>query len=329
MSTFEPGVATEEAFETLPVTGTTGVDEISKLREAVQAEVSKVVIGQEPAVELLLIAALCGGHVLLEAGPGTAKTMLSTAMARVLGVHFKRVQFTPDTTPTEILGQVTKLHGETVFEKGAVFTNVLLADEINRTPPRTQASLLEAMQERRVSAGGRTHYLDLPFLVIATQNPLEHEGVYELPESQLDRFLFKVPMVYPDAEHELAILSIPHQGLSPDVVGEVQPVLGQSRFLRMQTLIGETRVPEEVARYLVAGVRRTRELPGVVLGASPRAAIHLQAAARALVRLDGRDTVSKDDIRTMAPLVLSHRLVLEGTAPERVVAEAFASAASS
>lgn len=325
MSTFDPGVATEEAFETLPVTETgAGPEQISELRGAVQTEVSKVVLGQEPAVELLLIAALCGGHVLLEAGPGTAKTLLSTAMARVLGVHFKRVQFTPDTTPTEILGRMTKVHGETVFERGAVFTNVLLADEINRTPPRTQASLLEAMQERRVSAGGRTHYLDLPFLVIATQNPLEHEGVYELPESQLDRFLFKVPMAYPAAEHELAMLSIPHQGLSPDVVGEVQPVLGASRFLRMQTLIGETKVPDEVARYLVAGVRRTRELPGVVLGASPRAAIHLQAAARTSARLDGRDAVSTDDVRAMAPLVLSHRLVLDGTTPERVVAEAFA-----
>lgn len=325
---YEPGIASDEGmFDDPSASGSPAViGDISEVREAVQAEISKVVLGQEPTVELLLIAALCGGHVLLEAGPGTAKTLLSTAMARVLGVHFKRVQFTPDTTPTEILGRMTRVHGETVFEKGAVFTNVLLADEINRTPPRTQASLLEAMQERRVSAGGRTHHLDLPFFVIATQNPLEHEGVYELPESQLDRFLFKVPMAYPDAENELAMLSIPHLGLSPDVVGEVQPMLGAMRFVRMQALIGETQVPDEVARYLIAGVRRTRELPGVLLGASPRAAIHLQAAARAYARLDGRDTVSKDDVRAMAPLALSHRLVLEGAVPERIVAEAFASA---
>jgi MoxR-like ATPase len=331
MSTFDRGIATdEETFDDASVIGVpAAVDDISEVRAAVQAEVSKVVLGQEPAVELLLISALCGGHVLLEAGPGTAKTLLSTAMARVLGVHFKRVQFTPDTTPTEILGRMAKVHGELVFEKGAVFTNVLLADEINRTPPRTQASLLEAMQERRVTAGGRTHHLDLPFFVIATQNPLEHEGVYELPESQLDRFLFKVPMAYPDAERELAMLSIPHLGLSPDVVGEIQPMLGAMRFVRMQTLIAETTVPDEVARYLVGGVRRTRELPGVFLGASPRAAIHLQAAARTYARLEGRDTVSKDDVRAMAPLVLSHRLVLDGTTPERVVAEAFASATSS
>jgi MoxR-like ATPase len=331
VSTFEPGIKTdEETFDDASAVGApSAIDHISEVLEAVQAELSKVVLGQEPAVELLLISALCGGHVLLEAGPGTAKTLLSTAMARVLGVHFKRVQFTPDTTPSEILGRMTKVHGEVVFEKGAVFTNVLLADEINRTPPRTQASLLEAMQERRVTAGGRTHHLDLPFFVIATQNPLEHEGVYELPESQLDRFLFKVPMAYPDAERELAMLSIPHLGLSPDVVGEVQPLLGAMRFVRMQALIGETLVPDDVARYLVTGVRRTRELPGVVLGASPRSAIHLQAASKASARLDGRDTVSKDDVRAMAPLVLSHRLVLDGTAPERVVAEAFSAATPS
>jgi MoxR-like ATPase len=322
----EPGISSDDAFG--PIHASAGPTQISELRQAVQAEVSKVVLGQEPAVELLLIAALCGGHVLLEAGPGTAKTLLSTAMARVLGVHFKRVQFTPDTTPTEILGQMTRLHGELVFERGAIFTNVLLADEINRTPPRTQASLLEAMQERRVTAGGRTHYLDLPFHVIATQNPLEHEGVYQLPESQLDRFLFKVRMAYPNAERELEMLSIPHQGLSPDVVGEVQPVLGSSHFLRMQTLVGATNVPDEVARYLIDGVRRTRELPGVELGASPRGAIHLQAAARASARLAGRDAVSKDDVRAMAPLVLAHRLVVDGSTPESVVAEAFASTAA-
>lgn len=324
------GIANNDGLGPPPAVRRIGAPEqISGLCEAVQAEISKVVLGQEPAVELLLIAALCGGHVLLEAGPGTAKTLLSTAMARVLGVHFKRIQFTPDTAPTEILGQMAKVNGELVFERGAVFTNVLLADEINRTPPRTQASLLEAMQERRVTAGGRTHYLDLPFLVIATQNPLEHEGVYQLPESQLDRFLFKVRMAYPDAERELEMLSIPHQGLSPDVVGEVQPVLSAMRFVRMQTLIGETKVPDETARFLVSVVRRTRELPGVVLGASPRAAIHLQAASRAFARLAGRDTVSKDDVHAMAPLVLSHRLVVEGSTPERVVMEAVATAVAS
>jgi len=297
---------------------------LPKLRESVRDEISKAVLGEERAIDLLLIAALCGGHVLLESGPGTAKTLLSTAMARVLGVHFKRVQFTPDTTPTEITGRTVFTAGERRFEPGIVFTNVLLADEINRTPPRTQASLLEAMQERRVTAGGRTYPLDVPFFVIATQNPFEHEGVYDLPESQLDRFLFKINLTYPDAEHELKMLSIPHQGLSPDVVGEVQPLLGEMRFVRVKELIDATAMPEEVGRYLVRVVRRTRELPGVTMGASPRAAIHLQGAAKATARLDGRSTVTVEDVRAVAPLVLSHRLLVEGTTPEAVVRDALA-----
>jgi len=300
------------------------LDRLPELRTAVQAEISKAVLGEDRAIELLLIAALCGGHVLLESGPGTAKTLLSTAMARVLGVHFKRVQFTPDTTPAEILGRMIKVQGEWTFERGAVFTNVLLADEINRTPPRTQASLLEAMQERRVTAAGRTYHLDVPFFVIATQNPYEHEGVYALPESQLDRFLFKIDLTYPDAERELEMLSIPHQGLAPDVVGEVQPLLGEMRFLRVQGLIDATEVPPDVGRYLVSVVRRTRELHGVIMGASPRASIHLQGAAKAVARLGGRSSVTVDDVRSVAPLVLEHRLLVEGTTVGAVVADALA-----
>jgi MoxR-like ATPase len=300
------------------------------LHRAVQAEISKAILGEERAVELLLVAAFCGGHVLLESAPGTAKTLLATAVARVLGVNFKRVQFTPDTTPADILGRMTRVHGEPTFERGAVFTNVLLADEINRTPPRTQAALLEAMQERRVTAGGRTHFLDLPFFVIATQNPFEHEGVYALPESQLDRFLFKIDLEYPDEQRELEILSLPHQGLSPDVVGEVQPLLGEMRFLHIQTVIDATQVPEDVGRYLVGVVRRTRELPEVVMGASPRAAIHLQGAAKAFARLDGRDSVRIDDVRSLASTVLAHRLiVVDGTTSAAVVAEALAAADAS
>ena len=301
-------------------------ERLPELRHAVQQEIGKAVLGEESAVDLLLVAALCGGHVLLESGPGTAKTLLSTAVARMLGVNFRRVQFTPDTTPTDILGRMMKVQGEWTFERGAIFTNVLLADEINRTPPRTQAALLEAMQERRVTAGGRTYYLDPPFFVIATQNPFEHEGVYALPESQLDRFLFKIDLHYPDAENELKMLSIPHQGLAPDVVGEVQPLLGEMRYVHVQQMIDSTEVPEAVGRYIVAIVRRTREFPGIVMGASPRATIHLQGAAKAKARLDGRSVVTIDDVRALAPVVLTHRLVVEGVTPQAVVADALASA---
>ena len=196
------------------------------LRERAKDEIAKVVIGQERAVELLLVAALARGHVLLEGPPGSAKTLLGRATAHMLGATFKRIQFTPDTTPAELTGINTIRAGEQVFLPGVVFTNVLLADEINRTPPRTQAALLEAMQERQVTVEGKAHRLPDPFLVIATQNPYEHRDVFELPESQLDRFLFKIDLDYADAESEYEMLDLPHKGVAPDMLGEVRPLLG-------------------------------------------------------------------------------------------------------
>ena len=287
------------------------LDSLGDLRDLALSEISKAVVGNERQIELLLTAALCRGHVLIEGPPGTAKTLLSAAIGRILGVHFNRVQFTPDTTPTDILGHMTMRHGEAHFERGAVFTNVLLADEINRTPPRTQAALLEAMQERRVTLAGRAYWLDVPFFVVATQNPYEHEGVYPLPESQLDRFLFKIDLGYPTELQEVEMLDLPHQGVSPDLLGEVTPLLGEKRFLSVQQRIDETSVPPDVARYLTRIVRHTRELPGVELGASPRATIHLMSASKAAARLAGRDAVTHEDVRTMVPHVLSHRLLLD------------------
>ena len=295
------------------------------LREQAKEEVKKVVLGQDRAVELLLVAALARGHVVIEGPPGSAKTLLGRAIAHMLGAQFKRVQFTPDTTPRELTGEMVMRAGEPVFSPGAVFTNVLLADEINRTPPRTQAALLEAMQERQVTVEGRTQRLPDPFLVIATQNPFEHEGIHPLPESQLDRFLFKLDLDYADPESEFEMLDLPHQGVAPDMLGEVRPLLGVVGLDRARDELNSTLVPEPVARYLVAIARETRSLPGVELGASSRAIIHLLSAAKANARLNGRHSVSAEDVREIAPFVLRHRLIVQdGVRQQDVLEQALA-----
>jgi MoxR-like ATPase len=292
------------------------------VRDAAKAEVAKAVVGQEDAIDLLLIAAIARGHVLIEGPPGSAKTLLGRAMAHVLGAQFKRLQFTPDTTPEEITGRYDKKFGEIVFQQGAVFTNVLLADEINRTPPRTQASLLEAMQEHTVTVDGHTHRLPDPFLVIATQNPWEHEGIFPLPESQLDRFLFKIELDYCSAEHEVEMLKLAHTGISPDTLGEIQPLLGLVGLDKSRQELDATIVPDETIQFVIDLVRATREMSGVILGASSRGAFHLLGASKASARLGGRDTVTLDDVRAVAPHVLKHRLVCEGVTPETVLRSA-------
>jgi MoxR-like ATPase len=292
------------------------------LREQAKAEVAKVVLGQERAVELLLVAALARGHVLIEGPPGSAKTLLGRAIAHMLGASFKRIQFTPDTSPRDITGENTMKFGEQVFMPGAVFANVLLADEINRTPPKTQASLLEAMQERQVTVEGRAHRLMDPFLVIATQNPFEHEGIFALPESQLDRFLFKIILDYADADSESEMLDLPHSGVAPDMLADIKPLLGVVGLDKARQELNSTLLPEPVRRYIVALGRRTREISGVELGASSRALIHLGSAAKATARLNGRHAVTAEDVREMAAVVLRHRLIVDdSTTPDDVLRE--------
>ena len=278
--------------------------------ERVRAEVRRVVVGQDETVDLLLAAAAVGGHVLLEGVPGVAKTLTVNALARTLGLSFRRIQFTPDMLPSDVTGTMTLRGGELAFRPGPVFASVVLADEINRTPPKTQAALLEAMQEQQVTVDGVSHPLPDPFLVAATQNPIEYEGTYPLPEAQLDRFLFRIVIGYPTSEDEQAILALPHRGVRPSALADVQPVATPQLIADAGRAIDETVVSPEVLAYVAAVVRATRELPSVELGASPRAGVQLAAASRAGARLAGRAFVTPDDVAAMAEPVLAHRLVL-------------------
>lgn len=283
---------------------------MKELRSRIHAEVSKVVIGQRPAIDGLLAATAVGGHVLLEGVPGTAKTLLANAFARSVGLDFARAQFTPDMLPSDLTGTMTLRGGELSFRPGPVFTNVLLADEINRTPPKTQSALLEAMAESQVSVDGETRPLPNPFLVVATQNPIEYEGTYPLPEAQLDRFLMKIDVGYPSQEDELTMLKMSRDGLRPTGLDDVQPVTDSTELMGARQQVSETLVEDVVLKYLSEVITATREQPAVELGASPRAAVHLLAASRAIAAMAGRDYVTPDDITRMAPAVLGHRILI-------------------
>ena len=280
------------------------------LVDRVLEQVRPVVVGQDETVERLLIALACHGHVLLEGAPGVAKTLLARTLAATLGVEMRRVQFTPDMLPSDLTGTMALRGGELAFRRGPIFTNVLLADEINRTPPKTQAALLEAMQERQVTIDGQAHPLGEPFMVIATQNPIEYEGTYPLPEAQLDRFLLKIDVGYPSAEQERAMLDLRREGVDPVSLRDVRVVAGPEDLRAAVAQAHDTEVAGEVADYVIALVRHTRELPSVSLGASPRAAVHLLAAAKAAARVQGRAFVTPDDVADLAGPVLAHRLVM-------------------
>jgi MoxR-like ATPase len=300
------------------------------LFEAVRTEVGRVIVGQEEALEAVMVALAVRGHALLEGVPGVAKTLLADATSRALGLEFSRVQFTPDMLPSDLTGTMTLRTGTLVFRPGPVFAGFLLADEINRTPPKTQAALLEAMQEGQVSVEGEPRPLPDPFIVVATQNPIEYEGTYPLPEAQLDRFLIKVDVGYPGADDERRVLELDHAGVTPTTLGDIQPVANVSAIAEARAEVDATSVSTELLDYVVAVIRRTRELPSVALGASPRAAVHLLAASKAAARLAGRDFVTPDDVAGMAVPVLRHRVILSPEAelerqrPDDAIANALA-----
>ncbi|MHA7987226.1 AAA family ATPase [Rathayibacter sp. CAU 1779] len=281
----------------------------------VRAEVAKAVVGQEAAVTGLLVALLTGGHVLLEGVPGVAKTLLVRSLAASLSLDMKRVQFTPDLMPGDVTGSVVydAKSAAFVFRHGPVFTNVLLADEINRTPPKTQAALLEAMEERQVSADGETLPLPDPFLVAATQNPIEYEGTYTLPEAQLDRFLLKLVLDLPDRDTEFEVLRRHSAGFDPKELAAagIRPVLDATGVLRARDAVRRVSAGADVLAYIVDLARATRQSPSVRLGVSPRGATALLAAAKAYAWLGGYDAITPDHVQAMAPAAWRHRLQLQ------------------
>jgi MoxR-like ATPase len=291
----------------------TGQDARARLSD-VRTEVAKAVVGQDAAVSGLLVALLCGGHVLMEGVPGVAKTLLVRSLAAALSVQTRRVQFTPDLMPGDITGSmvIDSSRGELSFREGPVFTNLLLADEINRTPPKTQSALLEAMEEGQVSVDGVSHTLPRPFLVAATQNPVEYEGTYPLPEAQLDRFLLKVVLPVPDRAAELEIVTRHASGFDPQDVAAsgLSAVAGAADIEAGRRAVREVQVSPEVAGYVVDVARATRQAPSLGLGASPRGAVALMRTARAWAWLSGRDFVTPDDVKALAQATLAHRLSL-------------------
>ncbi|MEL6862226.1 MAG: MoxR family ATPase [Pseudomonadota bacterium] len=294
------------------------INAIKDLANKIRDEVGKAVIGQADTVDLMLTALFSGGHILLEGPPGTAKTLLTQCFAAAIKLDFGRIQFTPDLMPGDVLG--TNLFNfstsEFTLTKGPIFTDILLADEINRTPPKTQAALLEAMQERKVTIDGETHALNDRFTVIATQNPIEQQGTYPLPEAQLDRFLFKHVLAFPSREEELAIVAGHGNRTGMKTAGAfgVSPIVTPEELADAVGSVSQVRVQEDVVEYIVDIVRATRETPALTHGASPRAAAAIAAAARARAALDGRDYVVPDDVKSLSLPALRHRVILSPAA---------------
>jgi MoxR-like ATPase len=295
--------------------------------EKIREEIGKLIIGQSDAIELLILAILSDGHVLLEGVPGVAKTLTAKLTARTMSIQFSRIQFTPDLMPSDITGSsVFNMQNRTFeFKRGPVFANIVLCDEINRAPAKTQAALFECMQEKQITVDGISHPLPDPFLVLATQNPIEQEGTYRLPEAQLDRFLFKIIMDYPHADEEMQMLQNyqKHKGIADAEM--IQSVLNPTELGNYRNLIKKIRCEDPLLKYIVSVVTNTRKHKNLYLGASPRASLSILSAAKAKAAIQGRDFVTPDDIKSVVPPVLRHRIQLtpesemEGNTEEKAI----------
>jgi len=295
----------------------------------IKQEISKVIVGQDATIDLLLAGIFTGGHILLEGVPGIAKTMTAKMVAKAISATFSRIQFTPDLMPTDVTGTTifNLKTSEFSFSKGPVFANIVLIDEINRSPAKTQSSLFEVMEERQITIDGTTYPMEFPFLVIATQNPIEQEGTYRLPEAQLDRFLFRIKLKYPTLEQEINILKKFRNDFSTRVLEEVRAVISKQDLKECQELIEKIHIKDEIIEYIAKLVDNTRNNGDLLLGASPRASLAIMRASKAIAAMNGRDFVTPDDVKYVSSPVLNHRIMLtaeremEGIETEDVIKE--------
>ncbi len=304
--------------------------DLSALNSAVadiRNEIGKVIVGQHEMVDMLMIGLLCDGHILIEGVPGVAKTLTAKLMAKIINADFSRIQFTPDLMPSDVLGTsvFNPGEGEFQFKKGPIFSNIILIDEINRAPAKTQAALFEVMEERQVTIDGSTHIMEFPFIVLATQNPIEQEGTYRLPEAQLDRFLFKINVRYPSLEEEIHIL-LNQQSLAQNTLLEdVNKIISPGDILRYRRTIQDVLVDPKLVEFIAKIVNETRSSPSLFLGASPRASLAILRAAKANAAIKGRDFVNPEDVIGMATPVMRHRIILtpekemEGITPDELI----------
>jgi len=291
-----------------------GVDlnQLQQTVDLIREEVSKIIVGQKNMIELLITALLADGHVLIEGVPGVAKTLTAKLLAQTIDANFSRIQFTPDLMPSDILGTsvFNFKTSEFNFNKGPIFANLVLIDEINRSPAKTQAALFEVMEERQISIEGNTFIMDYPFLVIATQNPIEHEGTYRLPEAQLDRFLYKIEVDYPSQDEEIEILNNYHNNESKLDLSKVNKVLSVEQLKTIKSIVGKLHIEANLIKYITEIVQHTRNNKNLYIGASPRASIAILTASKAYAAIKGRDFVTPDDIKFVALPVLKHRVIL-------------------
>ncbi len=290
----------------------TDMEQLSASLVAVKTEIAKVIVGQENMVDLLLAAILADGHVLIEGVPGVAKTLTAKLLARCIDVPFSRIQFTPDLMPSDVIGTsvFNPQSGSFTFKNGPIFSNIILIDEINRAPAKTQAALFEVMEERQITYDGITYHMPPPFLVLATQNPIEHEGTYRLPEAQLDRFIFKIEVKYPSLDEEIMILQHTHSGKTTHFTEEVNRVLNADQINVYRNITTALHVEEKVMRYIAELIHETRNNKALFLGGSPRASVAVLRSAKAIAALNGRTFVTPDDVIKVLPSVLRHRILL-------------------